>query len=104
LGPTDVLLKGDHMPGEASPDLLAKADGLKWLPGPRHGTPRTHGTGCTLSSVLATLQGHGMPLAQAASAAKACVARAIATADALPVGTVHGPIHYFQGNFQGATR
>jgi hydroxymethylpyrimidine/phosphomethylpyrimidine kinase len=45
LGPTDVLLKADHMPGEASPYLLAKADGLKWLPGPRQGTPRTHGTG-----------------------------------------------------------
>ena len=104
LGPRAVLLKGGHLPGGTCPDLLATADGLLWLHGPRHATQRTHGTGCTLSSALATCLGHAMPLAQAATAAKAYVARAIATADALSVGQGHGPTHHFHACFEGITR
>lgn len=104
LGPKAVLLKGGHLPGGACPDLLATADSLLWLPGPRQATQRTHGTGCTLSSALATRLGHGMPLAQAATAAKTYVARAIATADALSVGHGHGPTHHFHTCFEGTTR
>ncbi len=104
LGPNAVLLKGGHLPGGACPDLLATADGMLWLPGPRHATQRTHGTGCTLSSALATRLGQGMPLSQAASVAKAYVARAIATADALSVGQGHGPTHHFHAFFEGSTR
>lgn len=101
LGPQAVLLKGGHLPGGACPDLLATADGLLWLHGPRHATRHTHGTGCTLSSALATRLGHGLPLAQAAAAAKAYVARAIATADALSVGHGHGPTHHFHACNEG---
>lgn len=104
LGPKAVLLKGGHLPGSGCPDLLATAAGLLWLTGPRYATGRTHGTGCTLSSALATCLGHCMPLAQAASAAKAYVARAIATADALTVGHGHGPTHHFHAYFKGTTR
>jgi hydroxymethylpyrimidine/phosphomethylpyrimidine kinase len=104
LCPKAVLLKGGHLPSGACPDLLASADGLLWLQGPRHATQRTHGTGCTLSSALATCLGQGMPLAQAATAAKAYVARAIATADALSVGHGHGPTHHFHALFEGSTR
>lgn len=102
LGPGAVLLKGGHLPGGASPDLLATADGMLWLPGPRHPTQRTHGTGCTLSSALATLLGHGIPVAQAAIRAKAYVARAIATAEALSVGQGHGPTHHFHAFLEGS--
>jgi hydroxymethylpyrimidine/phosphomethylpyrimidine kinase len=45
LGPKAVLLKGGHLPGGDCPDLLATADGMLWLPGPRQVTGRTHGTG-----------------------------------------------------------
>jgi hydroxymethylpyrimidine/phosphomethylpyrimidine kinase len=95
LGPKAVLLKGGHLPGRDCPDLLAEAGGLTWLPGPRQVTRKTHGTGCTLSSALATYLGHGLPLAQAAARAKTYVARAIASADALNVGQGHGPTHHF---------
>lgn len=104
FGPKAVLLKGGHLQSGACPDLLATADGLLWLHGPRYATHRTHGTGCTLSSALATRLGHGMPLAQAATAAKAYVACAIATADALTVGHGHGPTHHFHAFFEGFTR
>ena len=66
-----------------------------WLPGPRHATRNTHGTGCTLSSALATQLGHGLPLPEACTAAKAYIAGAIAAADRLSVGAGHGPVHHF---------
>jgi hydroxymethylpyrimidine/phosphomethylpyrimidine kinase len=95
LGPAAVLLKGGHLPGGDSPDLLATPTDLVWLDGPRHVTRHTHGTGCTLSSALATALGHGLPLEQAARQAKAYVAQAIAQSDALSVGHGHGPTHHF---------
>ena len=95
LGPGAVLLKGGHLPGAECPDLLATAHGLTWLPGARHDTRRTHGTGCTLSSALATLLGHGQALPQACAKAKAYVTGAIRHADALSVGQGHGPTHHF---------
>lgn len=103
LGPGAVLLKGGHLPGGTCPDLLADASGLRWLHGPRIATRRTHGTGCTLSSALATRLGQGNPLAQAALQAKTYVARAIATADALTVGQGHGPTHHFHNHTQDLT-
>lgn len=103
LGARAVLLKGGHLPGEDCPDLLASAAGLVWLPGPRLSTRKTHGTGCTLSSALATFMGLRLPLPEAAARAKAYVARAIATADALTVGEGHGPTHHFHALFKGNT-
>jgi len=101
LGARSVLLKGGHLPGGDCPDLLASAAGRIWLTGPRHATRKTHGTGCTLSSALATLLGLGLPLPEAAARAKAYVAAAIAAADALTVGMGHGPTHHFHAHFKG---
>lgn len=103
LGPRAVLLKGGHLPGGDCPDLLADAAGLTWLDGTRHQTRKTHGTGCTLSSALATCLGHGMPLPQAAAQAKRYVARAIAQADALDVGQGYGPTHHFHAMTKDAS-
>lgn len=99
LGPQAVLLKGGHLPAEDCPDLLAEGDRLIWLPGPRRSARRTHGTGCTLSSALATFLGHGLPLERAAAMAKAYVAHAIEAADALSVGGGCGPTHHFHAFF-----
>ncbi|WP_322894564.1 MULTISPECIES: bifunctional hydroxymethylpyrimidine kinase/phosphomethylpyrimidine kinase [unclassified Yoonia] len=99
LGPKAVLLKGGHLAGDDCPDLLADATGLTWLPGTRQATRKTHGTGCTLSSALATLLGQGVPLVQAAAQAKAYVADAITGADTLTVGQGHGPTHHFHRFF-----
>jgi len=94
-GPAAVLLKGGHLAGGESPDLLCDGAGRTWLEGARHATANTHGTGCTLSSALATELGHGRPLAEAVARAKAYIGAAIARADALSVGTGHGPVHHF---------
>ncbi|MFV0246219.1 MAG: bifunctional hydroxymethylpyrimidine kinase/phosphomethylpyrimidine kinase [Qingshengfaniella sp.] len=90
-----VILKGGHLPGDDSPDLLCDAHGIHWLEGRRHNTPNTHGTGCTLSSALAAELAKGKTTRQALRAAKAYVAGAVATAGQLSVGQGHGPTHHF---------
>lgn len=95
LGPAAVLLKGGHLAGAASPDLLVTADGEHWLEGPRVATANTHGTGCTLASALAAQLAIRGDLLAAAQAAKDYVAGAIAAADRLSVGAGHGPTHHF---------
>lgn len=95
MGPAAVVLKGGHLAGPDSPDLLATAAGTQRLDAPRHATRNTHGTGCTLSSALATHLGHGHAVPAAARRAKAYTAAAIAAAEALAVGAGHGPVHHF---------
>lgn len=95
MGPQAVLVKGGHLPGPQSPDVLATADGLWWFEGARTDTPNTHGTGCTLSAALAAELGKGVALRAAVAAAKDYVARAVTQADRLSVGSGHGPVHHF---------
>lgn len=94
LGPAAVLIKGGHLGGNDSPDLLVHADGAERLDGARHATRNTHGTGCTLSAALGCHLGHGRPLAEAAARAKAYTAAAIAASGRLDVGHGHGPTHH----------
>jgi len=90
-----VLLKGGHLTGEDSPDLLLQGAKLIWLEGQRIATTHTHGTGCTLSSALAAELAKGAPLQQAAITAKIWLTGAIAKADQLSVGSGHGPVQHF---------
>ena len=95
LGAGAVLMKGGHLAEKTSPDLLVSASGITQLPGPRHTTRNTHGTGCSLSAALACELGHGHALAQAARRAKDWLSGAISAADSLSVGGGHGPVHHF---------
>ena len=95
LGAKSVLLKGGHLPGGQSPDVLATSDGLRWYEGVRVLTRNTHGTGCSLSSAIAAELGKGRPLADAVAAAKSFIAGAVRSSDMLAVGSGHGPLHHF---------
>lgn len=97
LGPRAVLLKGGHLAGAQSPDLLVTPEAEHWFEAPRIVTQNTHGTGCTLSSALATQLGRGRPLPEAAAAAKAYLDAALAGAGRLSVGSGqgHGPLDHF---------
>lgn len=95
LGARAVVLKGGHLPGADSPDLLATHAGTTWIEGVRTHTSRTHGTGCTFAAALATQLGHGLALVDAVRAAKAYVSGAIRAAQQLQVGHGHGPTHHF---------
>lgn len=95
MGPEAVLLKGGHLAGADSPDLLMTGDGAQRLDGPRRATRNTHGTGCTLSSALAAQLGHGHAIPESARRAKTYIAATIAAAETLTVGSGHGPVHHF---------
>ena len=95
LGPKAVLMKGGHLDGEDSPDVLVMKAGEQWFNAPRTVTLNTHGTGCTLSAALAAHIAQGLALADAVAKAKFYVGVAIAQAGQLDVGAGHGPTHHF---------
>ena len=95
LGAQAVLMKGGHLDGGDSPDCLVTTAGVTWFDAIRTQTANTHGTGCTLSSALAAQLAKNQSLTQAVSAAKTYVSGAVSYADALSVGTGHGPTHHF---------
>ncbi|MFS4438012.1 bifunctional hydroxymethylpyrimidine kinase/phosphomethylpyrimidine kinase [Paracoccaceae bacterium GXU_MW_L88] len=95
LGCGAVLIKGGHLPDADATDLLLTPEVETQLMAPRTETRNTHGTGCTLSSALATQLGRGHALPEATRRAKAYISGAIAAADDLQVGAGHGPVHHF---------
>ena len=78
LGPGAVLLKGGHLGGDRSPDLLWNQGVIEWLDGPRLPGRNTHGTGCTLSAAVCAQMARGEAIPLACRRAKEFVARAIA--------------------------
>ncbi|MGY1823605.1 bifunctional hydroxymethylpyrimidine kinase/phosphomethylpyrimidine kinase [Geodermatophilus sp. SYSU D00079] len=99
LGPRAVLLKGGHLGGEESVDVLVTAAGATPTRRPRVTTTATHGTGCTLSSALAALaaaQGADdwLPLVERA---RDYLQAALAAGTALGIGSGAGPVHHFAG-------
>ena len=93
LGAKAVLVKGGHLEGSKADDYLYDGRQGTWLPGTRIQTRHTHGTGCTLSSALASNLAKGMHLTEAVKAAKDYVTTAIRHGIALGKG--HGPTHHF---------
>ncbi|TAD78096.1 MAG: bifunctional hydroxymethylpyrimidine kinase/phosphomethylpyrimidine kinase [Sphingomonadales bacterium] len=86
-----VLAKGGHGHGDAIIDLLVAPDGeTLTFESPRIATRHTHGTGCTLSSAIATLVGHGQPLGEAVRLGREFVLRAIRAAPGFGAG--NGPL------------
>jgi hydroxymethylpyrimidine/phosphomethylpyrimidine kinase len=95
LGPRYVLVKGGHLTGASSPDILFDGRELTELPAPRVPTRNTHGTGCTLSAAIAALLPQRVDVPSAIRDAKAYVSAALLASDQLDVGSGHGPLHHF---------
>ncbi|REG86838.1 bifunctional hydroxymethylpyrimidine kinase/phosphomethylpyrimidine kinase [Marinomonas pollencensis] len=96
LGASSVLLKGGHLENQAeSLDLLISANTVIRLCAPRINTKNTHGTGCTLSSAIASYLAQGKSLEDAVSLAKNYISQAITQADELAIGQGHGPVNHF---------
>jgi hydroxymethylpyrimidine/phosphomethylpyrimidine kinase len=94
-GASRVLLKGGHLPGTASPDLLLSEGVATKLDASRIETKNTHGTGCSLSSAIAALLPQHRDVVTAVCAAKTYITGAIAASGRLTVGCGHGPVHHF---------
>lgn len=94
-----VLVKGGHAINDAN-DVLYADGHCQWFEGRRIDNPNTHGTGCTLSSAIASNLAKGYDLATSVTRAKAYLSAALA--DMLDLGTGSGPMnHHFdlQGQF-----
>lgn len=92
LGAKHVLLKGGHSLGNPN-DLFYDGVNFHWLKAERIPTKNTHGTGCTLSSAIASNLANGLTLIEAIEAAKVYITEAIR--NSFPLGHGHGPVHHF---------
>lgn len=92
-----VLLKAGHLTGKDMADILFDFETGETveLPSIRFNTRNTHGTGCSMSSALATLLAHGMTMQQAAHGAKTYIEAAIRSGADYEIGHGHGPIDHF---------
>jgi len=120
---TTVLVKGGHLQGggpgdghahgacadghaagngaaDGCPDALVNTGGLLGqetvvVPGERIATRNSHGTGCSLSSAMATVQARVGNWDAALREVKPWLLGALREASALDVGTGNGPVHHF---------
>lgn len=86
----NVLLKGGHMI-QAADDLLYQTQAV-WFPAERIDCTNTHGTGCTLSSAIASALARGYSLKEAVGIAKVYVRSAMSTG--LDLGHGNGPLDH----------
>ncbi len=94
-----LLLKGGHLTGAEVPDLLTDGQSSMVFNAKRIETRNTHGTGCTLSSAIATLLPQCDSVQGAVEKAKQYLWDAIQYSGDLTVGHGHGPVHHFYRNF-----
>lgn len=106
LAGTTVLVKGGHLVDREAgsdggcPDALVNTGGLLGrqtvvVPGERVATRNSHGTGCSLSSAMATVQARVGDWEAALREVKPWLQGALRAAGGLDVGSGNGPVHHF---------
>ena len=86
-----VLLKGGHSINDAN-DLLCDGENVKWFMGKRINNSNTHGTGCTLSSAIASNLAKGFDLDTSVKRAKDYISGALSAM--LDLGHGSGPMKH----------
>jgi hydroxymethylpyrimidine/phosphomethylpyrimidine kinase len=94
LGPRWVLVKGGHLSGELSVDILYDGHDFTELAAPRRDTEHTHGTGDTLAAAVTAALARGLEMRDAVHAGKAFVTGAID--GSFPLGKGLGPVGHFR--------
>jgi len=92
LGAKNVLVKGGHKNTKYMEDVLLNKNGVKIFKNKKIKTKNTHGTGCTLSSAIATFLSCGKPLKKSCELGVKYVNQAIDSN--LNYGKGHGPINH----------
>ena len=92
-----VLMKAGHLDDGELTDCFfnAEEEHIVELHSKRIDSPNTHGTGCTLSSALASYLAQGMSLDDAVIRAKEYISKAIASGAGYAIGHGHGPVNHF---------
>jgi len=92
MGPKAVLMKGGHMEDPIVVDILVEGENITHFEHPRVASRHTHGTGCTLSSAIATGLGQGLDMQSAVKRGLEYVELAIKGAPGYGGG--HGPLDH----------
>lgn len=92
MGAKNVLIKGGHLEGDAQ-DVLFDGKSFYYYTNKRINTKNTHGTGCTLSSAIASNLALGKDIYEAVQKAKDYITAAIE--HSLDIGQGHGPTNHF---------
>lgn len=91
-----VLMKGGHLKGKIMTDILfTKNDEPLILKENYIESQNTHGTGCTLSSAIASYLALGKNLAEAVTASKQYITYAIEAGSTVTTGKGYGPLNHF---------
>lgn len=99
MGPRNVLVKGGHLLGDAI-DILYDGKEFTYLKNGRINTKNTHGTGCTLSSSIASNLALGMDIKEAVRNSKRYIT--IAIEHSLSIGHGSGPTNHFYELYKNA--
>lgn len=90
-GPEAVIVKGGHLSGPESVDVLYHEGRYLELSAPRVDTRNTHGTGCSFSAAMTAELAKGSSVEEAFKIAKEIVTSAIRFG--IPLGSGHGPLN-----------
>jgi hydroxymethylpyrimidine/phosphomethylpyrimidine kinase len=94
-GARAVLVKGGHLEGETVSDLLlARGAQPLWMRAPRIASGNTHGTGCTLSSAIASQLALGLDLVAAVASARDYIRAALQAGADVRTGAGSGPLNH----------
>jgi hydroxymethylpyrimidine/phosphomethylpyrimidine kinase len=96
-GSRSILIKGGHLADNDSTDLLylGQDERLVRLDARRISSRNNHGTGCTLSSAIASYMARGNDIESAVRKAKNYIQNAIQAGADYTIGHGHGPVHHF---------
>tara|TARA_B100000700_G_scaffold140463_1_gene156467 strand:+ start:2218 stop:3030 length:813 start_codon:yes stop_codon:yes gene_type:complete len=97
LGAKNVLIKGGHLSSKIIKDIFINKNQVKFITNKKILTPHTHGTGCTLSSAIATYYSCGKTLKKSCEMAIKYVNHAIKTGP--KYGKGNGPINHLNTIF-----
>ncbi|HIT48318.1 MAG TPA: bifunctional hydroxymethylpyrimidine kinase/phosphomethylpyrimidine kinase [Candidatus Coprenecus stercoripullorum] len=95
-----VLVKGGHLEGCEAADVLVTKENRRIFRRNMVDSRNTHGTGCTLSSAIATLLASGEPVEDAVKKAGDYVHKCIVSGTSLNIGYGHGPLWHFPDHDQ----
>jgi hydroxymethylpyrimidine kinase/phosphomethylpyrimidine kinase/thiamine-phosphate diphosphorylase len=93
MGAANVLIKGGHLSGRNSIDVLFDGSRYHHFSSERIFTSNTHGTGCSYASAIAAMLAQGEPLLTAVERSKLFISSAIRLARSLGKG--HSPVNHY---------
>ncbi|MBT9175570.1 MAG: Hydroxymethylpyrimidine/phosphomethylpyrimidine kinase [candidate division WS2 bacterium] len=93
-GPKNVVIKGGHLEGDQSIDLLYDGQNFLELSAPRVNTTNTHGTGCTFASAITAHLAKGLSIPEAVENAKEYLTTILKLSSDLQIGRGVGPLNH----------